>query len=41
MFYGLGAAIILLAAFAAGRFSVIGVRDVALAPAHTERVAPA
>ncbi len=41
MFYGLGAAIILLAAMAAGRFSVIGVRDVALAPAHTERVEPA
>jgi hypothetical protein len=41
MFYGLGAAIILLAAMAAGRFSVVGVRDVALAPAHTERVAPA
>jgi hypothetical protein len=29
MFYGLGAAIILLAALAAGRFSVVGVRDVA------------
>jgi hypothetical protein len=41
MFYGLGAAIILLAAMAAGRFSVVGIRDVALAPAHTERVAPA
>ena len=40
MFYGLGAAIILLAAMAAGRFSVIGIRDVALAPVHTERVAP-
>ena len=40
MFYGLGAAIILLAAMAAGRFSVVGVRDVALAPAHTESVAP-
>ena len=39
MFYGLGAAIILLAAMAAGRFSVVGIRDVALAPAHTERVA--
>jgi hypothetical protein len=41
MFFGLGAAIILLAAMAAGRFSVIGIRDVALAPAHTERVGPA
>jgi hypothetical protein len=41
MFYGLGAAIILLAAMAAGRFSVVGIRDVALAPAHTERVGPA
>ena len=40
MFYGLGAAIILLAAMAAGRFSVVGIRDVALAPAHTERVGP-
>ena len=40
MFYGLGAAIILLAAMAAGRFSVVGIRDVALAPAHTERVTP-
>jgi len=39
MFYGLGAAIILLAAMAAGRFSVIGVRDVAVASAHAERVA--
>jgi hypothetical protein len=29
MFYGLGAAIILLAAMAAGRFSVVGIRDVA------------
>jgi hypothetical protein len=38
MFYGLGAAIILLAAFAAGRFSVIGIRDVALATAPAERV---
>lgn len=40
MFYGLGAAIILLAAFAAGRFSVIGVRDVALSATRVERVAP-
>jgi membrane protein involved in colicin uptake len=39
MFYGLGAAIILLAAMAAGRFSVIGVRDVAVASAHAERAA--
>jgi hypothetical protein len=39
MFYGLGAAIILLAAMAAGRFSVIGVRDVAMASAHADRVA--
>jgi hypothetical protein len=31
IFYGLGAAIILLAAFALGRFSVVGVRDVAYA----------
>jgi hypothetical protein len=37
MFYGLGAAIILLAAMAAGRFSVIGVRDIALASAAAER----
>jgi len=35
MFYGLGAAIILFAAFALGRFSVVGVRDVA----HAERLA--
>jgi hypothetical protein len=33
MFYGLGAAIILLAALAAGRFSVVGIRDVASASA--------
>ncbi|HEX4017965.1 MAG TPA: hypothetical protein VHX15_14615 [Frankiaceae bacterium] len=33
MFYGLGAAIILLAAMAAGRFSVVGVRDMELASA--------
>ena len=40
MFYGLGAAIILLAAMAAGRFSVVGVRDIALAPApHRARCA--
>jgi hypothetical protein len=38
MFYGLGAAIILLAAMAAGRFSVIGIRDVALSTAQAERV---
>ena len=37
MFYGLGAAIILFAALAAGRFSVIGVRDMALATATAER----
>jgi hypothetical protein len=36
MFYGLGAAIILLAALAAGRFSVVGVRDVALSPVEAE-----
>jgi hypothetical protein len=39
MFYGLGAAIILLAAMAAGRFSVVGVRDLAAATTHAERVA--
>lgn len=39
MFYGLGAAIILLAAMAAGRFSVVGVRDLAVASAHADRVA--
>ena len=37
MFYGLGAAIILLAAMAAGRFSVVGVRDMELASAAAER----
>ncbi len=37
MFYGLGAAIILLAAMAAGRFSVVGVRDMELASAEAER----
>jgi hypothetical protein len=40
MFYGLGAAIILLAAFAAGRFSVIGIRDVAHSAAQAERIEP-
>lgn len=37
MFFGLGAAIILLAAIAAGRFSVVGVRDMELASATAER----
>jgi hypothetical protein len=37
MFYGLGAAIILLAAVAAGRFSVVGIRDMELASAAAER----
>jgi len=37
MFYGLGAAIILLAALAAGRFSVVGIRDVARVSAASER----
>ncbi len=37
MFYGLGAAIILFAAMAAGRFSVVGVRDMELASAAAER----
>jgi hypothetical protein len=37
MFYGLGAAIILLAALAAGRFSVVGVRDMALGSVPAER----
>ena len=36
-FYGLGGAIILLAAFALGRFSVIGVRDVAVAEKRASR----
>jgi hypothetical protein len=38
MFYGLGAALIMLAALAAGRFSVVGVRDVALAAKSAETV---
>jgi hypothetical protein len=37
MFYGLGAAVILLAAMAAGRFSVVGVRDMERAAASARR----
>jgi hypothetical protein len=39
MFYGLGAAIILFGALAAGRFSVVSVRDVGIATATTREAA--
>jgi hypothetical protein len=40
MFYGLGAGIVLLAGVALGRFSVVGIRDVAYAARRTDAAAP-